>query len=238
VKILLAPSEKKSIDDIFEESIGQDSFILPHLYKQRYKVIKAYEDYIQTLGVTNLSKWFGIKKFDEAIKLQASLNTRATSKAIQRYQGVAFEALDYEYMNENAQKYIDENVIIFSNLFGPISAKDHIPYYKFKQGAKIPNFNVESYYKEHFTDALDKMIGQEVIDLRATFYEKFYTPTSATTIKFKFIKDGKSVSHYAKYYRGKMLRLIAKNNIKNLDELLKIPFNELAIKEIIEKKKY
>ena len=53
-------------------------------------------------------------------------------------------------INIELQKYIDENVLLFSNLFGPIFAKDKIPDYKYKQGAKLPELNVEKYYNEYF----------------------------------------------------------------------------------------
>ena len=45
-------------------------------------------------------------------------------KSIQRYSGIAFDALCYESLNKEEQNYIDNNVIIFSNLFGPIKAND------------------------------------------------------------------------------------------------------------------
>ena len=45
--------------------------------------------------------------------------------------------MDYENLDSNSKKWIDENVLIFSNLFGVISAKDLIPYYVLKQAVSI-----------------------------------------------------------------------------------------------------
>jgi cytoplasmic iron level regulating protein YaaA (DUF328/UPF0246 family) len=71
--------------------------------------------------------------------------------------------------------------------------------------------------------------------LRAGFYNKFYKPSSLYTT-LKFIKDGKVVSHWAKAYRGIVLRELAKNNIRNMDEFMKMGIKGLSLKEIINKK--
>jgi cytoplasmic iron level regulating protein YaaA (DUF328/UPF0246 family) len=104
-------------------------------------------------------------------------------------------------------------VILFSNLFGPIKANDKIPEYKLKQGVKMGNLNIEKTYKNLFSASLDKYLGEYIIDLRAGFYEKFYT-ISVPHVAFKFLKNGKVVSHYAKAYRGKILQHIAQTKPK------------------------
>ena len=111
-----------------------------------------------------------------------------------------------------------------------------IPDYKYKQGAKLPNINVEKFYLESFSDALDNFVEDEVIDLRAGFYEKFYRVRKAKVLTFKFIKNGKVVSHWAKFYRGKLLQEIAKNSIKNHSEFMAMQIPGLRLEEIQEKK--
>lgn len=149
-----------------------------------------------------------------------------------RYSGVAYKSLDYE--NLENKHYIDENVLIFSNLFGVIKASDILPDYKLKQGAKLPNLNIEKFYKDNFSSSLDKYLkDDEILDLRASFYEKFYT-IKKPFFTLKFIKNGKVVSHYAKHYRGLILNEMAKNNIKSVDEFKKININELILLEIQE----
>ncbi len=48
----------------------------------------------------------------------------------------------------------------------------------------------------------------------------------------KFIKDGKVVSHWAKAYRGIVLKLLSMNKIKTIDELMSMQINNLKIEEI------
>ena len=52
----------------------------------------------------------------------------------------------------------------------------------------------------------------------------------------KFIKDGKLVSHWAKAYRGIILKLIAQNDIKTIDELMNMEIQNLKIEEIKKQK--
>jgi len=222
MKILLAPSERKTKGGNFPP-IDKNSFIFPQIYEKRVEVIKKYDEFLKT---TDDTKNFGNDK--------TSIFTRPTKKAVLRYSGVAFEHLDYNSLDEEAQKYIDENLLIFSNLFGVISANDLIPEYTLKQGKK-PGFDIYKIHKEIFTPILDEINKNEIfIDLRAKFYEKIYKPKNSIT--FTFIKNNKIVSHFAKAYRGKLTRLIAINKPKNIDALLKIEFPDIKIIEIQEKK--
>lgn len=235
MKILLAPAETKNSGGE-EKPFCKENFFLNELFEKREEIFNEYEKYVSSLTLEELSKWFGLKKLEEVQKYQKSLKGSPTMKAIERYSGVAFDALDYESLTNKAKDYIDQNVILFSNLFGPIKAMDKLPDYKFKQGAKLPGINVEKFYLENFTEALDDFLGEEVIDLRAGFYEKFYKVKKANVLTFKFIKDGKVVSHWAKFYRGKLLQEIANEDIKSHSEFMQMQIPGLKLEEIQEKK--
>jgi len=149
---------------------------------------------------------------------------------------VAFEYLGYDKLDKQAQAYIDENVILFSNLFGPLRANDLIPEYKLKQGEALGEIKVEKFYHEHSANLMESYLeNEEILDLRAGFYDKFYKPSKAYTT-LKFIKDGKVVSHWAKAYRGIVLREIAKANIESISAFMKLPIEGLSIYEIQTKK--
>jgi cytoplasmic iron level regulating protein YaaA (DUF328/UPF0246 family) len=149
---------------------------------------------------------------------------------------VAFDYLGYENLDEKEQQYIDEHVILFSNLFGPIRASDLIPEYRLKQGEAVGDIKVEKFYHEHAADLMETYLAdEEILDLRAGFYDKFYKPTKTYTT-LKFIKDGKVVSHWAKAYRGIVLREIAKAGIHTIEDFMQLPIEGLSIHEIQTKK--
>ncbi len=235
MKILLAPAETKN-EGGEKNFISKDSFKYRELFSIQKEIIKKYQEYIRSLNDEELSSWFGIKNFKDIQKYKQDLYTLPTMKAIKRYNGVAFDALDYDTLTQKEQNYIDDSVILFSNLFGVLSSSDVIPNYKYKQGAKLPNIVVEKYYNQNISTFLDDNLGEEIIDLRAGFYEKFYKPKKAQVLTFKFLKDGKVVSHWAKFYRGKLLRTIAQNNIQNFSQFMEIEFESLRLIEIQEKK--
>jgi len=227
--ILLAPAETKQS--------GGDIKVLDTnlLYDFQNEILQSYENQIQNSSIEELSLWFGLKNLKEVQKYKRSLKDLPTLKAIQRYTGVAFEAINYSILDSIAQKFIDENVYIYSNLFGIIKADFYIPEYKFKQGAILEDIDNIKYYKENLKDILDDKLDNEILDLSASHYTKYYKPSS-NIITFKFLKDGKVVSHWAKHYRGDMVRQIAINQINSFEKLLAFNFDGLEVQEIQEKK--
>ena len=234
MKILLAPSETKKIGG--EHSFDPSALLFKELAPQRIKLLHAYTNVIQQGDMQVLSKMFGIKKETDILKHKKDIIHELTMKAIERYTGVAFEYLGYEKLDTSAQRYIDGNVILFSNLFGPIKSSDLIPEYKLKQAEGVNDIRPEKFYHEHSAHLMEAHLqDEEILDLRAGFYDKFYKPTKPYTT-LKFIKDGKVVSHWAKAYRGIVLREIAKAGITSIEAFMKLPIEGLKLKEILTKK--
>lgn len=236
MKILFSPSETK-IAGGEETSFDNNSFIFPELYEKRMEIVKQYNEFILNAPKEELIKLFGTKKEDVLEQYSKDLFKTPTMKVIQRYDGVAFDYLEYSKLAKYEQAYIDENVIIFSNLFGALKAGDAgLPDYKLKQGETFNGLKIEKFYNDNFSKALDEYLKDEdIIDLRAGFYEKFYKIEKPYTT-MKFIKDGKVVSHWAKAYRGIILKLLAQNNIKTIDELMNMQIENLKIEEIKKQK--
>ncbi len=234
MKILLAPSEtKRSGGDL---SFDPSTLLFDELTPHRIKLLHTYTNVLQKGDMPTLSKMFGLKKESDILKYKRDIIHELSMKAIERYTGVAFDYLGYEKLNASTQEYIDSHVILFSNLFGPIRASDLIPEYKLKQGEAVDNIKVEKFYNEHSSDLMENYLAEdEILDLRAGFYDKFYKPTKPYTT-LKFIKEGKVVSHWAKAYRGIVLREIAKAQIKNTEDFMKLPIEGLSIFEIQTKK--
>ncbi len=234
MKILLAPSEtKKSGGDL---SFTPNTLLFKELLPYRTKLLHTYINVLQQGDIPTLSKMFGLKKEADILAHKKDIIHELTMKAIQRYTGVAFDYLGYESLDEASQSYIESHVILFSNLFGPIRASDLIPEYKLKQGETVGDIKTEKFYHEHSSELMEAYLAEdEILDLRAGFYDKFYKPAKPYTT-LKFIKEGKVVSHWAKAYRGIVLREIAKAGVETLEEFMKLPIEGLSIKEIQTKK--
>jgi cytoplasmic iron level regulating protein YaaA (DUF328/UPF0246 family) len=100
----------------------------------------------------------------------------------------------------------------------------------------VSDIRTERFYNEHSEELMESYLEKdEILDLRAGFYDKFYKPKKTYTI-LKFIKDGKVVSHWAKAYRGIVLRAIAIAGVTSIEEFMKLPIENLSIHEIQTKK--
>jgi cytoplasmic iron level regulating protein YaaA (DUF328/UPF0246 family) len=234
MKILLAPSETKKNGGEF--SFDPSTLLFEKLQPHRITLLHAYTNVLQKGDMAVLSKMFGLKKEADILAHKKDIIHELTMKAIERYTGVAFDYLGYMELDTASQMYIDTHVILFSNLFGPIKASDLIPEYKLKQGEPVGDIKVEKFYHEHSSALMESYLAEEeVLDLRAGFYDKFYKPKKAYTT-LKFIKDGKVVSHWAKAYRGIVLREIAKSGVECIEDFMKLPIEGLSIEEIQTKK--
>lgn len=229
MKILFSPSETK-ISDVGDTIFSVENLIFGLNLREEF--LSKYDDFIKFSSIDELSKFFGIKNLNDVERFKFSYKSKTGLKAIKRYTGVAYDALKYEDLDKMAKNYIDENVLIFSNLYGVLRAKDIIPEYKFKQGASFLGLKPEIYYAKILSKFLDEYLKEdEILDLRASFYDKFYK-IKVPYITLKFIKDEKIVSHWAKFYRGAVLKEIAKANINSLDEFQDLKIENLSIKEI------
>ena len=228
MKILLAPSETKSQGG--DETFNLSNLWLETLLKSRAYICQRYTDAIQ--DTSKAKEIFKLKKESDIHHYQTIALGSKTKKAVQRYTGVAFDHLEYSSLDANAQHYIDDNVIIFSNLFGPIKAGNKIPEYRLAQGSAIEEIEPDRYYAPLIKEMLDSEFEDEdILDIRAGYYDRFYIPAKNYTT-LKFIKDGKVVSHWAKAYRGLVLREIAKAKATSIDAFMALEIENLHLEEI------
>ncbi len=234
--ILFSPSEGKKLggDGPF---LDLDRLFLPSLKTTRLSLLNTYNDVMGHSSLEELQMMTGIKKEEEINKYRDDLFTLPTMSALERYDGVAYDYLDFDSLSTEEKSFLCSQTIIFSNLFGPLLGGDSIPAYKLKQGASVKERATEKEYKKASKKALDELFkDQLILDLRAGYYEKFYT-LDQPFVTMKFLKDGKSVSHWAKAYRGKVLRTIASVQPKTQEELCKIDFEGLRLIESVSYKK-
>jgi cytoplasmic iron level regulating protein YaaA (DUF328/UPF0246 family) len=231
MKILLAPSETKLSGGT--EAFEPCTLCFESLCPARLKLLHSYTNILQRGDTTELHAMFGLKKpNDIAYHASKDLIHEPAMKAIERYTGVAFDHLNYETLDDDAKAYLDGHLLIFSNLFGILRAGDMIPEYRLQQGKPIGETKPEQFYRPLLKPLLDRYLdGEDILDIRAGFYDKYYKPSQPYST-LKFTKGGKVVSHWAKAYRGIVLREIAKAGIDTLEDFLALPIEGLSIEEI------
>ena len=213
--VLFSPSEDKNF--IYNESKNKrfafvDDLLFSDLNSHRLSILNNYISFLQNSPSRDLARIFGLKSLKNLDLVAAcnNIDCANTIESIYLYNGTAFRALDIGSMPSNGLDFVMNNVIIFSNLFGAIRAKDKIPYYKLKQGESFLDIDINYVYKG-FDRFLDNYLkDKEILDLRAEFYTKAYKLNLPQT-KIDFFKNGKKSTHYSKFYRGLLLRNIAIN---------------------------
>lgn len=224
--ILFSPSEGKN-----PGGVASDLEPLSGI-KPRQDVLNTYHKIVQEADEETLKALFGIKKVADFEPYLQGITPSALMPAIERYSGVAYEYLKFTTLDSKAQAYLKKQTIIFSNLYGPLLGGDMIANYKVKQGNNIGTIVPDKYYKERFSYHLDLLLANaDILDLRAGYYDKFYK-TNRPYTTLKFLKNGKTVSHWAKAYRGIVLREVAKANIKSIDAFMALEIEGLQVKEI------
>ena len=198
----------------------------------RTNILNTYNTIVNSGDQETIKTLFGIKKESDIAPYIEDLFSAPKMPAIERYSGVAFGYLDFPTLPPEAQEYLKKQVIIFSNLYGSVLGGNLIANYKVKQGNNINDIAPDKFYKERFSYQLDlQLMGHEILDLRAGYYDKFYkTKQEYTTLKF--LKGGKTVSHWAKAYRGIVLRELALHQVDSVEEFMKLEIEALKVEEI------
>jgi hypothetical protein len=226
LKILFSPAESKKIggEESKKELFGSSG--------AREGILNEYVNIVNSGNEDTIKELFGFKKFNDCKPYINNIFDVPLMHAIERYSGVAYEYLDFDSLEPEAKEYLKLNTIIFSNLYGPLLGGDAIANYKVKQGNNIGSFIPDKFYKDRFSYQLDLYLANcEILDLRAGYYDKFYEIKKPYTT-LKFLKGGKSVSHWAKAYRGLVLRAVAQNNINSIKEFMTLEIEGLSIAEI------
>lgn len=226
LKILFSPSEGKHTGGNAQpnELFGAIS--------ARDDILQTYNTIVNSGDEEKIKHLFGLKKWSDSQEYICDIFHSPLMSAIERYDGVAYDYLTYNELDENAQNYLKANTIIFSNLYGPLLGGDAIANYKVKQGNNIGTISPDKFYKERFSYQLDLYLSDtDILDLRAGYYDKFYKSNKPFTT-LKFLKNGKTVSHWAKAYRGIVLREVAKHNIESLEAFGKLEIEGLSVHEI------
>lgn len=254
--ILFSPSEKKCLTHQEEQRIKNQPFYQNFICDIGLKeALEAYQELLQSGKESEIKRVFGVKNIHlDEIAYAQNLMQSPLLPAVLRYIGVAFGALDFEHLPKDAQEYLNQHLLIFSNLLGLLRTQDKIPYYDLKQGEGFQwgavRFDTKDFYAKNSDKIWEYLIKQgtknpkdslEILDLRAGFYQKCFLlnkiPPHWDSYRFvvyqpNFIKNGKVVSHYAKHYRGALLRACAKEKLASLEDLKTLHLEGLELESL------
>jgi uncharacterized protein len=149
---------------------------------------------------------------DGEIARNAALRTSPTMPAIERYNGVLYDALDVRSLTRAQRRRAATRLAVGSALFGVVRAEDPVPSYRLSAGSALPGLpTLRSMWKPVLTDVLGAT-GELVVDLRSGAYAELAPAPGAVTVQVLSERpDGTRavVSHFNKSHKGRLARLLA-----------------------------
>ena len=122
------------------------------------------------------------------------------SPAIEIYDGVLFQGLNWKTLTAAEQKRANTKVLIISALFGLVRPLDKIFSYKEKIDNKL--------WREAITQVSAKFSNELIIDCRSSTYKGIWTINPQNTVEVRVFKvngaERNVITHMSKKYRGEL----------------------------------
>ena len=142
------------------------------------------------------------------------------SPAIELFNGVLFDALDYPSLSAAQRKRADGQLLIFNALTGVARPQDLLPGFRLSGTATLPKVgNLGNFWRKHLQEHLEDLGDGLVVDARSGTYTRFWTPPTTTPLVelkvMQFVGVGSqrrkvAVSHFNKATKGQVVRELVK----------------------------
>lgn len=216
--ILLPPSETKR-DGGSGPALDLATLSFPALNPARRQALTA----LRALS-RNLRAAAGMLRLGSSSATEAALNrvveTSPTMPAIDRYDGVLFDALDAGTLPEPARQFAAEHLAIASALFGLTRALDPIPRYRLSHDSKIPGPTLKKIWRTPLKAVLAEQTGL-IIDLRSEGYVGL-GPAPESSVYIRVVSEGadgrrRALNHFNKKGKGEFARRLLLAGIAHRD---------------------
>ena len=235
MKILISPAKKM---DLTYNNSSQISSTNCDFLNESHEIIQTVKKFSseKLSSIMGISSDLATLNYNRNQEWKKENVLKHGKQAILCFKGAVYESMGIEKFSRNDFEFTAKHLRILSGLYGILKSTDLILPYRLEMGTKLiigRNKNLYQYWRNKLTDSFLDTIKNDkfIINLASNEYYKVLESKKINlpviTPIFKDIKKGKEkvISFYAKKARGKMCNYIIKNQIKNIDDLMK--FNEL-----------
>ena len=240
MKIIFSPSKEMREENIFENKkieFTESKFkaktnILINTLKQ--KSIDEIKNIMKLKGELLNKTYKDIQDYDKLKSIPT----------ISMYYGVSFKELELEDYSEKSLKYLKNNLLILSALYGISMPFDLLKKYRLDMTMSIMDKGLYSFWKKDVTDYISNILNKDEILLNLAsdeFSKVIDNKIPMINIDFREEKDGvyKSVSTYSKKARGKFLNYLIKNQINNLEDIKEVELDKYSLnKDLSDEKNF
>ena len=231
MKIIFSPSKEMREENIFknkkieftESKFKDKTNILIGILKE--KSLSEIENIMKLKGKLLNKTYKDIQDYDKLKFIPA----------ISMYYGVSFKELNLEDYSEKSLKYLKNNLLILSALYGVSLAFDLLKKYRLDMTMSIIDKGLYNFWKKDINDYISNIFSKDevLLNLASREFSKLIDnkKISMINIDFNEEKDGayKSVSTYSKKARGQFLNYLIKNQIANLEDIKKIKLDGYSL---------
>ena len=239
MKIIFSPSKEMREENIFknkkieftESKFKDKTNILIDILKE--KSISEIENIMKLKGELLNKTYKDIQDYDKLKFIPA----------ISMYYGVSFKELNLEDYSEKSLKYLKNNLLILSALYGVSLAFDLLKKYRLDMTMSIIDKGLYNFWKKDVNDYISNILSKDevLLNLASGEFSKMIDSKkiSIINVDFKEEKDGayKSVSTYSKKARGQFLNYLVKNQIDNLEDIKKIKLEGYSLNNTLSDEK-
>ena len=222
MKIIISPAKKMRVDNDTFVPLSKPVFL--------DKTIKIKE----TLTKMDLPALQKLWECNDEIaelnfkRLQGMNLERNLTPAIFAYDGLQYQHIAPNVLDEVALDYLRKNLRILSGFYGILRAFDGVVPYRLEMQARLAcdgYKNLYAFWNSLLYDELTKDDG-EVLNLASKEYSKAVEPVVKNDVRFvtcvfgTYVKGKLKVkATEAKMARGEMVRICAENNVQSVDEV-------------------
>ncbi|MDN5727794.1 MAG: peroxide stress protein YaaA [Propionibacteriales bacterium] len=211
--ILLPPSESKRAPRRRGKPVDLATFSFAELDAVRREVLVGLDavsrnpDAVDRLGLS--------AGLADLVGANLDVLSAAARPAIEVYDGILYEALDWNSLSPGARRRGSTSVIVQSALWGPVRPRDRITGYRLAMGTRLPSGRtVVSTWKSTLGPVMSAAAGRgSIVDCRSGTYAAAWQPAGALADRAVAVRVFREeagrrtvVSHLAKHTRGLVAR--------------------------------
>lgn len=228
MQIIISPAKKMRVDN---DDIGAAR--LPVFLSKTKEVLTA----LRTLDYKGLQKLW---QCNDAIaelnynRLQKMDLCRNLTPAVFSYDGLQYQHIAPNVLDEAALKYLEGHLKILSGFYGILSAFDGVVPYRLEMQARLACGGAKNLYAFWNRSLYDELVknDSEVLNLASKEYSKAVEPYVTGGVRFVSCVFGslqngkiKVKATEAKMARGEMVRRCTEENVQHIDEVKKFTVN-------------
>ncbi|PPF69437.1 peroxide stress protein YaaA [Rathayibacter tritici] len=213
--VLLPPSETKR--DGGTEAFALESLAFPELQAKRRALADAVIALASDRELSARALKLGPRQLGE-IDRNAALARAPGLPAVDRFDGVLFDALDARSLERGAREALGQTVIVQSALWGPVRALDAIPAYRLSHDSRVPGFPLKRWWAAEAGRVLSTLDGL-VLDLRSEAYAALGPVPPGEGRFFVRVRSRgaqgelRSLNHFNKQGKGRFVRALAEDGL-------------------------